>query len=567
MDSRNCRDAGIPTSDTNEHGQIRIEKDKSGQDWLGDELRDCGVPAFGLNQWLLHFMREALKTEMPDGKLLNFFCLARDQALNDEPEFVALLEQVEIQIYGRMPDGGIVGEYDADTDGYEPDECTKALEDVCKGKLPDQQLLELFDLAATFRAEPNVGHMWEAVMYLSRAQILRRMDRVRLRKQMDDDELQEGDSPRHTNRGQADPEVTVDQDRPHSMPTRHEHLHIQLPVIPWMTHAYEITQLAFRPDMPDTQLLDLVQLADYMRNYEDNGVHSEDWQQMKRDAANLLVQRISGPGCTPLSDRWPYDTMSWRAEDYRDPMRALPELDVPTLIHLHIQAGENAFLHAREPLQGRWEVVGTRCRAEIIRRIESRKMLMDELSDIDSSADEDEGAESDEDEGTDDDDADDGEFFSIRDALRVAENVWKPDISDAQLLELYVLVEGNGEPYEEDVFDEIATEVGDLLFHRLKKGSPDPKFDRYVPSFDYPDDGVKTLRAVLKGDLPHKNLLMYYRLAWDPAAHGPIWQAVADLCRAQLLRRMRPAPRRGDKDWIEWKRFELARRVTATQFL
>jgi hypothetical protein len=87
----------------------------------------------------------------------------------------------------------------------------------------------------------------------------------------------------------------------------------------------------------------------------------------------------------------------------------------------------------------------------------------------------------------------------------------------------------------------------------------------YAPCFDYPDDGVKTLRAVMKGDLPRKNLLMYYRLAWDANSRSPIWTSIADLCRAQLLRRMSPAPRQGDKDWIEWKRFELVRRVNRSQ--
>jgi len=67
--------------------------------------------------------------------------------------------------------------------------------------------------------------------------------------------------------------------------------------------------------------------------------------------------------------------------------------------------------------------------------------------------------------------SDDADFFSNRDALRVAEDTWTSDNSDVQLLELYALFKGNEEP-DEDVLDEIAAEVGDLLFQRIKKDHP-----------------------------------------------------------------------------------------------
>ena len=53
-------------------------------------------------------MRDAVASasEMPDEKLLNFFCLTRDRALNDQPAFVELMEQVEGLIYSKMPEGG-----------------------------------------------------------------------------------------------------------------------------------------------------------------------------------------------------------------------------------------------------------------------------------------------------------------------------------------------------------------------------------------------------------------------------------------------------------------------------
>jgi len=369
MDSSNCRDAGTEVID-DEALNFKVEEaDEAPGSWIGEELRACGIPEFGIDQWLLHFMNEALTAEMSDAKLLNFFCLARDRALGDDPPFIVLMEKVEALLFSRMPDDG-PSAFDELSDGYEPEEAARALDAVCAGKLSDRHLVELFDLAATFRDEMGVGRVWEAVLYLSRAQILQRIKHVRARKAAAVGELQEGDRPRGFARNEDTAESTYGLTQDGIAQTGH--LHIPLPVIPWMTHTYEIASMTFHPDMENEKLLDLVQLADYMRNHENNGVHSAEWQQMKRDAANLVRQRIEGSECAPLTDKWPYDTTSWRAQDYGNALRTLPNLDVPTLIHLHIQAGENAFLYARETLQGRWEVVGARCKAEIRRRIECR---------------------------------------------------------------------------------------------------------------------------------------------------------------------------------------------------
>lgn len=365
--------------DDNENGggQVDTVVDSPGRNWLTEELLARGVPEFGLEQWLLHFMREALKSEMSDSQLLNFFCLARDRGLSDEEDYVNLLMQVEAMLYSRMPDSfdGTPTEDDGNLPGYEPDRSLDAMKDVCAGHMPDRHLVEMFDLSATLRGEPDVGHMWEAVMYLSRAQILRRMENVRARK------------------------------------------------------------------------------------IADNCGHSPD----------------AAPG--PTTDR--------------------PGRD---FVAQHDSAGGPT-------------------------------------------------------------DANKFQEVSLRQALRIAEDAFRPDMTDEKLFDLYVLVKECGTT-ELNIFEELAEEVSALLFKRLKAGSPDPAFDRSEPSFDYPLEGVKALRAVMRGDQPHRNLLMYYRMTWDDMRNGDTWTAIADMSRAQILRRMRPQNLRGEFEFEEWELSELAHRVS-----
>jgi len=80
MDSRISPNTGAEpfASDSSEHVPA-TNNDRAG--WLDEELRDQDVPEFGLNQWLLHFIEDVLLSGLPDGKLLNFFCSARDKTL------------------------------------------------------------------------------------------------------------------------------------------------------------------------------------------------------------------------------------------------------------------------------------------------------------------------------------------------------------------------------------------------------------------------------------------------------------------------------------------------------
>jgi|GEM_PF-2248591 len=555
MDSRVSRDTGITQTkaDTSER-----EGTTADRNWLEAELLACGVPEFGLDQWLRHFMEDALATDMSDEKLLNFFCLARDKALSDDEDFVNILIRTEDVLFARMsgnrPDTG----EDTERTGYEPEEHTDAIEALCGGNLTDSQLVELFDLSATLRAEPGVGHMWLAVMFLSRTQILRRMKHARRRKEPDNEKLQTDDPDPTDSSCSTDPLKPAAGQKNYSAQSQQMRPLVGLPVIPWMTHAYEVAELAFGEDMPDGQLLDLVQLADWMRNYEHNCQTQDEWDSMRRDAANMILRRMLGKDCAPLSDKWPYDTRSWRLNEFRDAEHRLPGLDAATLVHLYIQTGENAFLCAREPLQAYWENVGAHCRAEVIRRIGSN------ISASASTAASPSPSENVENPGTDDGDEDveeddqGEEFVSTRQALRIAEDTFRPDISNAQLLELYVLTEENSNP-DEDVFDEIADEVSDMVWDRLRKGILDPEFERHLENFDYPGHGKQALKAVLKGRLPHRNLLMLYRLCWDST--DPTWLAVQDLCRGQILRRMTPPQEREGRDYQRWRQLQLTRRV------
>jgi hypothetical protein len=504
-------------------------------------------------------MEDALASDMTDEKLLNFFCLARDKALSDDEDFVNILTRTEGVLFARMPGNLAAPGADTVRTGYEPDEHTDAMEALCAGALTDPQLVELFDLSATLRAEPDVGHMWLAVMFLSRAQILRRMKHARQRKAPDGDKLQE-DDPRFTGSSPLiyplEPETGRKALSTLSQQTRPI---IALPVIPWMTHAYEVAELAFREDMPDEQLLDLLQMADWMRNYEHNCQTSDDWDSMRRDAANMILRRMLGKACAPLSDKWPYDTRSWRLNEFRDAEHRLPGLDAANLVHLYIQTGENAFLCAREPLQAHWENLGARCRAEILERIGAITSSPVQIgADVSLTRNIDEPGTADGDEDDMRQDEQGVEVVSTREALRIAEEAFRPDISDAQLLELYVLTEDNSNP-DEDVFDEIADEVSDMVWDRLRKGTPDPDFERHLENFDYPDHDQQALKAVLKGRLPHRNLLMLYRLCWDST--DPTWLAIQDLCRGQIIRRMTPPKEREGRDFQRWRQLQLTRRV------
>jgi len=221
------------------------------------------------------------------------------------------------------------------------------------------------------------------------------------------------------------------------------------------------------------------------------------------------------------------------------------------LLTLYVQASENAYLHEGEPMEIRWRKVVAACRDEIDRRVSHSDKVADASNArVETAAavaeaappDGDAGQEGHEDHGHDaeDDDADsDDDYVSLRDLLRVAEAVFRPDMPDAQLLDLYIMARHFVSPDGETVFDDMFDETTDMLMQRLDLDSLEQVSDNW-PSFDYPDQGEAALSAVLTGNLPSDCLVSLYVLSWDDQDKGSAWTSVADLTRAQLLRRMNP---------------------------
>jgi hypothetical protein len=131
-------------------------------------------------------------------------------------------------------------------------------------------------------------------------------------------------------------------------------------------------------------------------------------------------------------------------------------------------------------------------------------------------------------------------------------------------LDLYLLVTDCGSPDYAKVFDEIKRAVSGEVVRRMKAGAPDPDLCRQVPTFDYPDQNKKSLKALLRGKLPHKNLLLLYEYTWSAVA-GDVELGIADLSRGQILRRMSP-PNPETATWDAWhdrSRSALVQRVLA----
>ena len=206
-------------------------------------------------------------------------------------------------------------------------------------------------------------------------------------------------------------------------------------------------------------------------------------------------------------------------------------------------------------MQARWDAVTVRCRAEILSRIEAAGTVSAEFQTFSRSdaGDEDSLGEDDADDELEDD------WVSVREALRVADEAFQPDISDAKLVDLYLLVDAFDEP-DGGAFDEIFDAVRDMLFERLQAGTPEVEPTRHIPGFD-PHEDERALAAVIEEQLSHAGLVMLYLVSRDNSAQpetGHRWRAITDLCRAQILRRMSPPRLRPGRGGAE-----LLRRVLA----
>ena len=299
------------------------------------------------------------------------------------------------------------------------------------------------------------------------------------------------------------------------------------------------------------QLLDLLLLADQHEAEKEGHAAPRPghWDQLRDEAGAELMQLLDG---NVEADHlgWRDPDTDWQPKMFRHALNSIPKMDNGGLLTLFIQASETAYLREAEPMQARWDRVAAECREEILRRVAASKPSVP-LEAAPEASEEDDETE----------DADD--YVSLREVLRVAENAFESELSDAKLLDLYILVDNCGAGPDDEIFDEILDPITEMLQQRIEEGSPDMALIPPVEGFDYPDHHAQALAAVLTGQLSNKNLLTIYRIAWDCEPDSP-WMAIADLCRAQILRRMKPPPLRRDDGYREdWKRAELVRRVTA----
>jgi hypothetical protein len=301
-------------------------------------------------------------------------------------------------------------------------------------------------------------------------------------------------------------------------------------------------------------LLNLILLGDQRsENDHREPLPRHDWEAIRDQAGAVLLQRLQKQGTgegeaeTIDADWYDHDAI-WRPRNFRQALRDIGGMAGGDLLTLYVQAAENTYLHEGEPMEARWRKVVAACRDEIARRVSHSDKAADAsnahvgtapaAADVfvaDADADHTDDAEN-----ADDDEAGpDDDYVSLRDLLRVAEEVFRPDMPDAQLLDLYVMARHFVSPDGESVFDDMFDEATDMLRQRLGLDSLE-RVSANRPSFDYPDQGEAALSAVLTGNLKSDCLVNLYMLSWDDHDKGCAWTSVADLSRAQLLRRMNP---------------------------
>lgn len=321
----------------------------------------------------------------------------------------------------------------------------------------------------------------------------------------------------------------------------------------YITSQFDIAGRILASSPSPEQLLDLLLLADQFDHEKDSHTPppSGRWDQLLDEAGAELMQLLGG---NVEADHlgWRDPDTDWQPKMFRHALNSISKMDNGGLLTLFIQASETAYLREAEPMQARWDRVAAQCREEILRRVAAPKPPSSLKAEPEPS-DEEEDA-----------DADADDYVSLREVLRVAENAFESELSDAKLLDLYVLVVNFGAGPDDEIFDEILDPITEMLQQRIDHGNPDLALIQPVEGFDYPDHHAQALAAVLTGRLSNKNLLTIYRIAWDCEPDSP-WMPVADLCRAQILRRMKPPPASPeDRHWRsleDWKRAELVRRV------
>ncbi len=156
----------------------RVERDIR----LKDELPDVEIPGFGYGRRELAVIDKLFRPDIPDGELLNIYFLVHDWNMAGSDVFTPSLKQIEDVVVGRMSGDQAEADEEGALPGFEPEQYREAIEAVCAGNLSHWQLLELYAVAEAGRGDEEIGHRWQSVMDLCRAQILRRMRQARLKR-------------------------------------------------------------------------------------------------------------------------------------------------------------------------------------------------------------------------------------------------------------------------------------------------------------------------------------------------------------------------------------------------
>jgi hypothetical protein len=150
--------------------------------WLavGDET-DLGHPEMGSEWYGLRLTEKHLQPDMPDIELYDLCMYFRDKRFDDD-RYQPLALKAETYLLARMSGKAIRrSEVVEDNILFEEDQFREATELIASGLASDMQLIDISDIAHSFRhGDLPGGRWWETLYDLARIQILRRIQRARL---------------------------------------------------------------------------------------------------------------------------------------------------------------------------------------------------------------------------------------------------------------------------------------------------------------------------------------------------------------------------------------------------
>jgi hypothetical protein len=126
--------------------------------------------------------------------------------------------------------------------------------------------------------------------------------------------------------------------------------------------------------------------------------------------------------------------------------------------------------------------------------------------------------------------------------LQLIDKLFDPDMPGGELLNLYFLVHYWNSDLAGKVFKEPLARIEAVVIARMSGKDNEPERIN-LPGFE-PEAFREATEAVCDGGLTDLQLLEMYAIAEARRGDDEVgnrWQAVMDLCRAQILRRMRTA--------------------------